>query len=68
VDIVGIMPGIFQNRSIDELDLADMAEDDGYDLDAHFLSAKYFLPGMRRKSGPFRRHIVKHESAWPYPA
>ena len=30
-------------------------------LDAQFLSAKYFLPAMRKEEvGPFHRHIVKH--------
>ena len=61
VDIVVNNAGYFPNRSIDELDLPTWRKTTATNLDAHFLSAKYFLPGMRRKKwGPFRRHIVKH--------
>jgi len=49
VDIVVNNAGYFPNRSIDELDLPTWGKTTATNLDAHFLSAKYFLPGMRRK-------------------
>lgn len=49
VDIVINNAGYFPNRSIDELDPATWRETLATNLDSHFLSAKYFLPGMRRK-------------------
>ena len=49
VDIVVNNAGYFPNRSIDELDLPTWRRTTATNLDAHFLSAKYFLPGMRRK-------------------
>ena len=49
VDIVVNNAGYFPNRSIDELDLPTWRKTMATNLDAHFLSAKYFLPGMRRK-------------------
>jgi len=49
VDIVVNNAGYFPNRSIDELDLATWRKTFATNLDAHFLSAKYFLPGMRKK-------------------
>src|ERR1700736_6635301 len=38
----------FPNRSIDKLDLATWRKTFAKNLDSHFLSAKYFLPAMRR--------------------
>jgi NAD(P)-dependent dehydrogenase (short-subunit alcohol dehydrogenase family) len=49
VDIVVNNAGYFPNRSIDELDLATWRKTMATNLDSHFLSAKYFLPGMRTK-------------------
>src|SRR5579862_9137056 len=54
VDIVVNKAGYFPNRSIDELDLATWRKTMATSLDSHFLSAKYFLPTMRkRKWGRF---------------
>jgi len=41
--------GYFPNRSIDELDLPTWRKTMATNLDSHFLSAKYFLPTMRKK-------------------
>ncbi len=49
VDIVVNNAGYFPNRSIDELDLATWRKTMATNLDSHFLSAKYFLPAMRKK-------------------
>jgi NAD(P)-dependent dehydrogenase (short-subunit alcohol dehydrogenase family) len=49
VDIVVNNAGYFPNRSIDELDLPTWRKTMATNLDSHFLSAKYFLPTMRRK-------------------
>jgi NAD(P)-dependent dehydrogenase (short-subunit alcohol dehydrogenase family) len=49
VDIVVNNAGYFPNRPIDELDLPTWRKTMATNLDSHFLSAKYFLPGMRRK-------------------
>jgi NAD(P)-dependent dehydrogenase (short-subunit alcohol dehydrogenase family) len=49
VDIVVNNAGYFPNRSIDELDLATWRKTMATNLDSHFLSVKYFLPGMRKK-------------------
>src|SRR5271169_3405757 len=49
VDIVVNNAGYFPNRSIDELDLATWRKTFATNLDSHFLSAKYFVPTMRRK-------------------
>src|SRR5260221_3913054 len=49
VDIVVITAGYFPNRSIDELDLPTWRRTMATNLDAQFLSAKYFLRAMRRK-------------------
>jgi NAD(P)-dependent dehydrogenase (short-subunit alcohol dehydrogenase family) len=49
VDIVVNNAGYFPNRSIDELDLTTWRKTMATNLDSHFLSTKYFLPGMRRK-------------------
>jgi len=49
VDIVVNNAGYFPNRSIDELDLATWRKTLATNLDSHFLSAKHFLPAMRRK-------------------
>src|SRR5260370_6005028 len=48
VDIVVNNAGYFPNRSIDELDLQTWRKTMATNLDAQFLSAKYFLPAMRR--------------------
>src|SRR5262245_53107026 len=54
VDIVANNAGYFPNRSIDDLDLPTWRKTIATNLDSHFLSAKYFLPGMRkRKWGHF---------------
>jgi NAD(P)-dependent dehydrogenase (short-subunit alcohol dehydrogenase family) len=49
VDIVVNNAGYFPHRSIDELDLATWRKTLATNLDSHFLSAKHFLPTMRRK-------------------
>ncbi len=49
VDIVVNNAGYFPNRSIDELDLPTWRKTMATNLDAHFLSAKYFLPAMKKK-------------------
>ena len=49
VDIVVNNAGYFPNRSIDDLDLATWRKTMATNLDSHFLSAKYFLPRMRKK-------------------
>jgi NAD(P)-dependent dehydrogenase (short-subunit alcohol dehydrogenase family) len=49
VDIVVNNAGYFPNRSIDDLDLSTWRKTIATNLDSHFLSTKYFLPGMRRK-------------------
>jgi len=49
VDIVVNNAGYFPNRSIDELDLSTWRKTMATNLDSHFLSAKYFLPAMRKK-------------------
>ena len=49
VDIVVNNAGNFPNRSIDELDLPTWRKAMATNLDSHFLSVKYFLPGMREK-------------------
>ena len=54
VDIVVNNAGYFPNRPIEELDLATWRKTMATNLDSHFLSAKYFLPPMRkRKWGRF---------------
>ena len=49
VDIVVNNAGYFPNRPIDELDLPTWRKTMATNLDSHFLSAKFFLPGMRKK-------------------
>jgi NAD(P)-dependent dehydrogenase (short-subunit alcohol dehydrogenase family) len=49
VDIVVNNAGYFPNRSIDDLDLQTWRRTFATNLDSHFLSAKYFLPTMRKK-------------------
>ena len=49
MDIVVNNAGYFPNRSIDELDLPTWHKTMATNLDAHFLSVKYFLPAMRKK-------------------
>lgn len=49
IDIVVNNAGYFPNRSIDDLDLATWRKTMATNLDSHFLSAKYLLPGMRKK-------------------
>ena len=48
VDIVVNNAGYFPNRIIDGLDLKTWRKTMATNLDAHFLSAKYFLPSMRK--------------------
>jgi NAD(P)-dependent dehydrogenase (short-subunit alcohol dehydrogenase family) len=49
VDIVVNNAGYFPNRSIDDLDLHTWRKTFATNLDSHFLSAKCFLPAMRKK-------------------
>jgi NAD(P)-dependent dehydrogenase (short-subunit alcohol dehydrogenase family) len=49
VDIVVNNAGYFPNRPIEELDLLTWRKTMATNLDSHFLSAKYFLPAMRKK-------------------
>jgi 3-oxoacyl-[acyl-carrier protein] reductase len=49
IDIVVNNAGYFPNHSIDDLDLATWRKTMATNLDSHFLSAKYFLPGMKKK-------------------
>ncbi len=49
VDIVVNNAGYFPNRPIEELDLPTWRMTMATNLDSHFLSAKYFLPAMRKK-------------------
>ena len=49
VDIVVNNAGYFPNRPIEELNLATWRKTMATNLDSHFLSAKYFLPAMRKK-------------------
>ena len=49
VDIVVNNAGYFPNKPIDELDLVTWRKTIATNLDAHFLSVKYFLPNMRKK-------------------
>jgi 3-oxoacyl-[acyl-carrier protein] reductase len=49
VDIVVNNAGYSPNRFIDELDLSTWRKTFATNLESHFLSVKYFLPGMRRK-------------------
>jgi NAD(P)-dependent dehydrogenase (short-subunit alcohol dehydrogenase family) len=68
VDIVVNNAGYFPNRSIDELDPPTWRRTMATNLDAQFLSAKYFLPAMRKKK--WGRFVAYRQtwSAWPYPA
>src|SRR5258708_5214388 len=50
VSIVVNNAGYFPNKPIDELDLATWRKTIATNLDAHFLSVKYFLPNMRKKN------------------
>ena len=49
IDIVVNNAGYFPNRPIDQLDLATWRRTFATNLDSHFLSAKFFLPAMRKK-------------------
>jgi NAD(P)-dependent dehydrogenase (short-subunit alcohol dehydrogenase family) len=49
VDIVVNNAGYFPNRPIEELDFATWRKTMATNLDAHFLSVKYFLPSMKKK-------------------
>lgn len=54
VDIVVNNAAYYPNRPFDDLDLATWRQTMAVNLDAHFLSAKQFVPGMRqRKWGRF---------------
>ena len=68
VDVVVNNAGCFPNRSIDDLDLATWRKTMATNLDAHFLSAKYFLPGMRKKKWGRFVGISSNMVAWPYRA
>jgi NAD(P)-dependent dehydrogenase (short-subunit alcohol dehydrogenase family) len=50
VDIVVNNAGYFPNRPIDELDFITWRRTMSTNLDAHFLSVKYFLPMMKKKN------------------
>jgi NAD(P)-dependent dehydrogenase (short-subunit alcohol dehydrogenase family) len=50
VDIVVNNAGYFPNRPIDELDFITWRRTMATNLDAHFLSVKYFLPMMKKKN------------------
>ena len=61
VDIVVNNAGYFPNRTIDDLDLADVAKDDGYELRLSLLERQIFLTSDEEEEvGPVRRHFVKH--------
>jgi NAD(P)-dependent dehydrogenase (short-subunit alcohol dehydrogenase family) len=49
IDIVVNNAGYFPNHPIEELDFATWRKTMATNLDAHFLSARYFLPAMRKK-------------------
>ena len=49
VDIVVNNAAFYPHRSIDELDLDTWRRTMSVNLDAHYLSAKQFVPGMRRR-------------------
>jgi 3-oxoacyl-[acyl-carrier protein] reductase len=49
VDIVVNNAAFYPNRSIDDLDFDTWHRTMAVNLDAHFLSAKQFVPGMRRR-------------------
>jgi NAD(P)-dependent dehydrogenase (short-subunit alcohol dehydrogenase family) len=49
VDIVVNNAGFFPNRRIDDLDFPTWRKTMATNLDAHFLSAKHFLPAMRTR-------------------
>ena len=68
VDIVVNNAGYFPNRSIDELDLPTWRKTMATNLDAHFLSVKYFLPAMRKKKWGVSSAFHQIWSAWQYPA
>jgi NAD(P)-dependent dehydrogenase (short-subunit alcohol dehydrogenase family) len=50
VDIVVNNAGYFPNRPIEELDFVTWRRTIATNLDAHFLSVKYFLPTMKKKN------------------
>jgi len=49
VDVVVNNAGYFPSRPIDALDLPTWRKTMATNLDSHFLSAKYFLPAIRKK-------------------
>lgn len=49
IDIVVNNAGYFPNLAIDDLDLPTWRKTMATNLDSHFLSAKYFVPAMRKK-------------------
>jgi NAD(P)-dependent dehydrogenase (short-subunit alcohol dehydrogenase family) len=65
-DIVVNNAGYFPNRLIDDLDLPTWRKTMATNLDAHFLSAKYFLPGMRKRNGVASSEYLRTWSAWRY--
>src|SRR3954471_2949192 len=68
VDIVVNNAGYFPNRSTDELDLPTWRKTMATNLDAQFLSTKYFLPAMRTNNGAVSSAYRQTWSAWLYPA
>ena len=61
VDIVVNNAGYFPNRSIDELDLRDVAEDDRYEPGLTLFEREVLLASDEKEEvGPLRRHIVKY--------
>jgi len=61
VDVVVNNAGYFPNRPIDELDLMTWRKTISTNLDSHFLSVKYFLPAMRKKSGDA---LLEYRQTW----
>jgi NAD(P)-dependent dehydrogenase (short-subunit alcohol dehydrogenase family) len=68
VDIVVNNAGYFPNRLIEELDLPMWRKTMATNLDSQFLSAKNFLPAMRRKRWGRFIGISSNMVAWPFPA
>jgi NAD(P)-dependent dehydrogenase (short-subunit alcohol dehydrogenase family) len=64
VDIVVNSAGYFPSRRIDELDLSTWRKTMATNLDAHFLSSKYFLPAMRRKKWGRFVNLSQKTSYW----
>jgi NAD(P)-dependent dehydrogenase (short-subunit alcohol dehydrogenase family) len=68
VDIVVNNAGYFPNRTIDDLDLPTWQRTLATNLDAHFLSAKSFLPTMRKKKWGASSAFHRTWLVWRSPA